>query len=218
MREPTDKLIDRLAAEAHAVRPLRAPLLRAAAFLTTVAAIMAALALAAGHVNETLAHLAHMPFTAELAGALLAGAGAIVAAVMTSIPGRSPNWFYLPFPGIALWLVGGSLECYRQVTEFGYTPTSLLASQDCFTFIMSAGLPTAIAAYVFLRRTLSIGIAQVLALAGLGAALLAATLLQLVHAHGTNPVDFITHVVAVALLTLFAMLAARINSSAYPQA
>jgi hypothetical protein len=210
MREDTKTLIDRLAGDAKPVKPLRAPLLRAAAFLVTVAAVMSALVAYSGHPAEMLAQLAHMPYTAEQTGALVGGIGAIIAAVMTAIPGRSPNWVYLPFPGIALWLASGSLECYAQVAGGTYEFTSLFASQDCFIFILGAGVPTAIAAYIFLRHTLSIGVARVLALAGLGAALLASTLLQLMHAHGTNPTDFLAHVAAVALLTLAAMLSARI--------
>ena len=183
---------------------------------------MAAFAAFGGHVKETLAHLASMPFTLELAGALLAGVCAIVAAVTLSIPGRSQAWAYFPLPGIALWLAGGGLECYRQVSDLGYAPTSLFASRDCFLFIVSAGLPAAALAYIFLRRHLSIDAVRVTALATLGSALLAAALLQFVHAHGTNPVDFATHIVAVTLLMLFATTLAQFdsvpaNSSAFPR-
>lgn len=209
MREDTDRLIDRLSRDAAPVKHLRAPWLRAVAFLAFVLAVMAAFAAFAGHAGDTLTLFGSMPFAMELVGAAVAGVCAIAAAVVLSVPGRSAHWLYLPLPGIVLWLLGGGLECYRQATELGYSPTSLLASSDCFVFIMGAGLPTAAAAYVFLRRHLSIGVAQVLALAGLGAALLAAALLQFVHAHGTNPVDFATHVVAVGLIALAGMLAAR---------
>ena len=214
MREDTDRLIERLSRDAAPVRPLAAPFVRALAFLGLVLALMGGFAALGGHVGDTMAKLASLPFTAELAGALLAGVSAVIAAVTLSIPGRSPNWLYLPLPGLALWLAGGGLECYRQVAELGYAPTSLLASRDCFIFILSAGLPTAAATYVFLRRTLSVDVVRVLALAGLGAALLAAALLQFVHAHGTNPVDFATHVVAVVLLMLAGIAAGGVSSSA----
>jgi hypothetical protein len=79
-------------------------------------------------------------------------------------------------------------------------------------------VPTAIASYLALRRSLSLDIVNVAALAGLGAALLAAALLQFIHAHGTNPVDFGTHIVAVVLLTALAMTAGRaLSSSASPR-
>jgi hypothetical protein len=128
-----------------------------------------------------------------------------------SIPGRSQAWAYLPAPGMILWLVGGGLECYRQVGELGYVPVSMFASSDCFIFIMTVGLPTAAATYIFLRRHLTVDTVRVTAMATLGAALLAATLLQFVHAHGTNPVDFLTHVVAVTLLMLTAAALARLE-------
>jgi hypothetical protein len=205
----TNKLIEELAQDAKPVKALAPPLMRAGLLLAVLLAAMAALAAFGGHVEETLAHLAGLPFALELIGALIAGVTSIVAAVMLSIPGRTRAWLYLPVPGLALWLAGGGLECYRQVQELGFVPMSMFASQDCFVFIMTAGLPTAAAAYVFLRRHLSIDAVRVTALAGLGAALLAAALLQFIHAHGTNPVDFGTHVVAVTLLTLFAMAVGR---------
>jgi hypothetical protein len=218
MREDTNALIDRLAREAQPVKPLSSPWLRAGVFLAGVVSVMAIYAAFGGHVEETIAHMPSMPFAAELVGAVLAGAGAIVAAVVLSIPGRAHAWTLLPLPGIALWLFGGGLACYRQVTELGYVPTSLFASSDCFTFIVTIGVPTAIASYLALRRSLSLDIVNVAALAGLGAALLAAALLQFIHAHGTNPVDFGTHIVAVVLLTALAMTAGRaLSSSASPR-
>ena len=210
MRESTDKLIERLAHEAAPVKPLAPPLLRASVFLVAVSFVMAAFALWGGRVADTLTHLTSMPFTAELAGAALGGVGAIVAAVMLSIPGRSPRWFYLPLPGIVLWLIGGGWQCYYQIEDLGYVPTSLFASRDCFAFIVGAGIPTAGAAFLLLRRSLSVDVVRVTALASLGAALMASVLLQFVHAHGTNPVDFATHVVAVATLMLFAVAAGQI--------
>jgi hypothetical protein len=76
---------------------------------------------------------------------------------------------------------------------------------------MTVGLPTAAATYNLLRRHLTVDTVRVTAMATLGAALLAATLLQFVHAHGTNPVDFLTHVVAVTLLMLTAAALARLE-------
>jgi Negative regulator of sigma F len=204
----TDKLIEELSRDAAPVKPLASPLARAGLLLAGLIAAMTAFAAFSGHVEETIAHLAaNARFALELAGALTAGIAAIVAAVMLSIPGRAQSWAYLPLPGIALWLIGGGLECYRQVDELSYVPVSMFASKDCFLFIVSVGLPTAAATYLFLRRHLSVDAVRVIALATLGAALLAATLLQFIHAHGTNPVDFATHIVAVTLLTLTAAVA-----------
>lgn len=218
MHEDTNTLIDRLAREAQPVKPLAAPWLRAGVFLAAVAGVMAIFAAFGGHVDETIAHMSSMPFATELAGAVLAGVGAIIAAVVLSVPGRARGWALLPLPGLALWLFGGGVACYRQVTELGYVPASLFASSDCFMFIATIGVPTAIASYFVLRRSLSLDVGRVAALAGLGAALLAAALLQFVHAHGTNPVDFSTHIAAVVLLTALAMTAGRaFSSSASPR-
>lgn len=205
----TEKLIDELSRDAKPVKPLASPVLRATALLTAIIAAMAAYAAFGGHVSETIAQLSNTLFALELVGALTAGIGAIVAAVMLSVPGRPQAWAHLPLPGIILWLVGGGLECYRQVDELGYVPTSMFASSNCFIFIITVGVPAAAATYVFLRRHLAVDAVRVMAMATLGAALLAATLLQFVHAHGTNPVDFGTHIIAVTLLMLFASAIAR---------
>lgn len=207
----TDKLIEHLSQQASPVKPLAPPLARAVRLAAGLIAVMAAFAVFGGHVDETLAHLSNSRFALELAGALIAGIAAIVAALMLSVPGRAPAWAYLPLPGIVLWLLGGGLECYHQVDELGYVPISLFASRDCFVFIVSIGLPAAAATYIALRRHLSVNAVRVTALVTLGAALLAAALLQFVHAHGTNPVDFGTHIVAVVLLTLLAATVARIE-------
>lgn len=207
----TGKLIEELSRDAKPVRPLAPPLARAAVLLAGIVAAMGTFAAFGGHVDETIAHLANTRFALELFGALTAGIGAIVAAVMLSIPGRAQTWAYLPVPGIILWLTGGGLECYRQIGELGYVPISMFASSDCFLFIMTVGLPTAAATYIFLRRHLAVGAIRVTALATFGAALLAATLLQFIHAHGTNPVDFATHIVAVTLLMLLAATLARFD-------
>lgn len=208
MADDTNTLIERLANDARPVKPLAPPWLRAFVFVAAVVAVMAGLVATAGDPAETLAHLLDMPFAAELAGALYAGVAAIVAAVMLSIPGRSEAWIYLPLPGIVLWLVGGGIECYREMVA-GFEVQSLFQSRDCFLFIVGAGLPVAAAAYVLLRRTVAVHLLPVTALAGLGAALLAAALLQFMHAHGTNPIDFVTHVVAVAAVVVFMVTAGR---------
>jgi hypothetical protein len=72
-------------------------------------------------------------------------------------------------------------------------------------------LPTAGAAYLLLRRTVSIHLLPVMALAGLGAAMLAAVLLQFVHAHGANPVDFATHAMAIVVLMFVMTVVGRVT-------
>jgi hypothetical protein len=204
----TDALIERLAREAKPVKPLMGPLWRGGIFVAAVLAAMTALVVWGGHPEETLSHLLEMPFAIELAGAALAGIAAIVAAVVIAIPGRSAAWIYLPVPGVLLWLVGGGLECYQALAA-GFEVQSLLQSRDCFFFIAGAGLPVAGAAYFLLRRTVPMQLLPVTALAGLGAALLAAALLQFMHAHGTNPIDFASHVAAVAAVMLFMIVLGR---------
>ena len=210
MREDTDRMIERLSREARPVRPLASPFVRAGLLLAGALGAMAVFAALGGRPGETVSHFGDAWFAMELAGALIAGIGAVVAAVVLSVPGRAPGWMWLPVPALMLWIIGGGLGCAAEI-EHGYVATSLLESRACFVFILSAGLPAGVAIYLFLRRALSVETMRVLTLAGLGAALLAATLLQFVHVHGTDPVDFATHVVAVALVTLVGAVAARVR-------
>lgn len=212
MAEDTNTLIERLAGEAEPVKPLAPPALRAGVFVAAVVAVMGAFVAVAGHPMETLEHLSDPRFAAELAGALYAGVAAILAAVMLSIPGRSEAWIYLPLPGVALWLAGGAIECYGALAA-GFEVQSLFQARDCFWFILSAGLPVAAGAYVLLRRTVALHLLPVTALAGLSAALLAAVLLQFMHAHGTDPVDFVSHIAAVAAVVVLMMTAGRVGLS-----
>lgn len=209
MREPTDTLIERLSRSAAPVKPLWPPYLRAAAFVAGALLVMSAVAALAGQANIVFANLGDMPFAAAFVGALVTGICAVVAAIMTSVPGRSEAWAFLPLPGAVLWLLSGGVECYRYVAAFGLGGDGPFASLGCFLFIVMAGVPAAVGVFFLLRRTVSINLVGVTALAGLGAAMLAVALLQFFHPPGTNPVDFATHIVAVVALMAFMLTLGR---------
>jgi len=207
MPENTDNLIERLTRDAAPVKALRAPMVRAGAFLGVVVAVMSVLVAFAGDRAGLLSHLSDLPYAVTLAGAFVAGVSALVSAVMLSIPGRSEAWIYLPVPGALLWLAAGLVECARNAAK-GATEADAFAG-DCFIFILGAGAPVIAATYFLFRGTVPVHASSVAALAGLGAAWLAAFLLQLMHAHGASPIDFGSHILAVATLMLFAMTIGR---------
>lgn len=209
MRESTDVLIEKLARGGTPVKALSSPFVRASVFVAAILAVMGAVAVFGGHIDEVMSNLTDMAFVAALAGALITGVGAIFAAVVTSVPGRPEAWALLPLPGALLWLLGSSVQCYQFVTVSGWGDGGPFASRVCFEFIVMAGAPVAAGIFFVLRRAVATNLAGVTALAGLGAAMLAAALLQFMHAHGTNPVDLATHIVAVSLLMVVMMTLGR---------
>lgn len=209
MRKDTDALIEKLAREAAPVRALPPPLVRAGTFIAISFAVMGVVAAFAGDVDAVWSNLADLAFAASLAGALIAGVAAIVAAVVLSVPGRPASWALLPLPGALLWLAGSGVECLQSVAASGWGDGDPFASAACFRFIATAGVPLALGLYFLLRRSVATHLTGVTALAGLGAAMLAAALLQFMHAHGANPVDLATHIVAVSLLMVLMMTLGR---------
>jgi len=203
MRETTSALIERLTSQAVPIKPLLSPWLRAAALLVPVLGLMTAIALASGNPTRVTDHFSDPVFTLALAGSLLTGIFASVAAFMLSVPGRTESWMWLPAAPGMIWLTASTVQCYRHVEEYGIHDYSPFASADCFVFILMAGTPIAVATHFLLRRALPTNLIGVTALAGLAAAALAAALLAFFHPAGTDPVDFITHLVAVSALVLY---------------
>ena len=202
MREPTtDRLIEALALQARAVKPLLPPALRAAAWLALVAACFAFIIVLGGAGAEMASRLPDQIYLLELVATVVTGAAAIVAAAPLSIPGRSPRWLLLPLPSALVWFGCASWRCYRHVEAYGLD-LSPFQSVHCFMFITGASVPLAIAAFFFLRRALPMNSGRVTALAGLGVAALAAVLLQFFHPAETTPVDFATHLAAIALIVV----------------
>ncbi|MCE9522633.1 MAG: DUF1109 domain-containing protein [Alphaproteobacteria bacterium] len=209
MRKNTDELITQLTQDATPVTPLWPPYMRAGAFLAAVIAVMGGVAVFAGHVDETLASFIDMPAAAAFAGAIITGVCAIVAAVMLSVPGRSDGWMVLPLPGALLWLTSSGVQCYQSVAASGWGDGGPFASMACFQFIALAGLPVSAGVYLLLRRAVAINLAAVTAYAGLGAAMLAAALLQFIHPHGANPVDLASHIAAIVSLMVVMLALGR---------
>ncbi|MEQ1865715.1 MAG: NrsF family protein [Micropepsaceae bacterium] len=209
MGNDTDDLIEKLARDATPVKVLPSPLVRASVFVVLALAAMSAVAAFAGDVGGTLSKLSDLWFAGSLAGALIAGVAAIISAVVLSVPGRSESWALLPLPGMVLWLASSGAECFQSVAASGWGDGNPFASAACFRFILIAGVPLALGIYFLLRRAVATNLVAVTALGGLGAAMLAAALLQFMHAHGANPVDLATHVVAVALLMIVMMTLGR---------
>jgi hypothetical protein len=199
--DQTSELIEKLAAEARPVRRLRPPAWRAMLWLAVAGA---AIVLAIGLFSD-LPRFVHRAQSArldwEMAGMLLAGVLAVVAAFQVSLPDRSPLWVLLPLPPLALWLTSMGYNCYRHWFTDGWAPGS---SWDCLVFIVGVSLPLGGTLFFLLRRAAPLAPVRVAALGGLGVASIAAFTLQFFHPFDVTFMDLATQMVAVGLVVLTA--------------
>ncbi len=133
-------------------------------------------------------------------GSALTGVLAVVAAFMTSIPGRSPRWALLPLPALALWIWESGMGCARGWHLPGLRDAGFGDSDHCFIFICGLSLPLSLLLMVLLRWTFPLRPNLTLALGGLAAAGTAATLLNFFHPYDASVSDLVIHAVAVALV------------------
>jgi hypothetical protein len=207
--ERTERLIERLAAQARPVRRLRPPLYRAGLWLLAVAVLTggAVATFADWHV---FAERAHDPrLVIEMVGTLAAGIAAIVAAFELSLPDRSRRWLLLPLPPLMLWLASSGYGCYRHWLTVGPSGWELGESAHCLRFILGMSLPLGVSLLITLRRASPISPLPVGAAGGLGVGALAAFALQFFHPFDVTLMDIGVHVVAVALVVSAASAAQR---------
>ena len=200
MVEGMEQVIGRLVADAAPVRRLRPPILRAVLWLVAVAAIAAVAILWFSNL-EIFARRAEDPRLAvELAGTLLTGIAAVIAAFELSLPDRSGRWSLLPLPPLALWIASSGYGCYRHWLRFGPEGWAIGESAHCFAFILGASVPLAISLVILLRIAHPLSPLRVAAVGGLGVAGIAAFLLQFFHPFDVTLMDLGIHAAAVAIV------------------
>jgi hypothetical protein len=178
----TPDLIDQLCADLKQVRRLRPPLLRAGLWLLGAATTVALLAVALG-VRPGLVQLLQAPaFTAALAGSLLTGALAAIAAFELSLPDRSRLWLLLPAPALALWISTIGYGCLTDWVSLGPDGVRIGSTLECFATLVLASLPPAVALVAMLRRTAWLRPTPVAISGGLAVGGIAATAMSLLHA------------------------------------
>jgi len=205
----TPELIDALAADAKPVRRLRPPLARAGLWLGGFVAIVAAVTWATGSWPLMIERLRLTRFAVEMSATFLTGIAAVIAAFALSLPDRSRFWMALPLPPLLLWLGSSGYGCYENWITDGPQGWRLGRSSDCFIFILTMGIPVAVALYLALRRALPLDPLRVTAVGGLGVAALAAATLQFYHPFDVTIVDLAVHVTAVLIVVAAIMLGAR---------
>jgi len=185
----TEQLIAQLAAGAEPIRRLRPPLLRAAFWLTGVAVIGAIVVPFYGDFGLFAEKARDPKFLVEMAGTLLTGIAAIIAAFELSLPDRSPAWAWLPAPPLVLWLGSSGYNCWRDWIEFGDQGWHFGESAACFGTIIAVSIPLGVALLLFLVRARPLSPTSVAALGGLGVAGLAAFFLDFNHPFDASFLD-----------------------------
>jgi hypothetical protein len=213
LQDATDRVIERLVKSAGPVRRLRPPGIRAALWLLAVAAL-GALAIILFSELPLFARRANDPkLDLELAGTLLTGVVAVVAAFYLSLPDRSPLWVLLPLPPLALWIASSGYSCYQHWIRFGPDGWEIGESAQCFRFILAVGVPLGISLLVLLRRSRPLSPTRVAVVGGLGVAALAAFLLQFFHPFDVTFMDLWVHLIAIGIVVTVSTLVGRVPDS-----
>ncbi|HEY2134220.1 MAG TPA: NrsF family protein [Acetobacteraceae bacterium] len=207
MPTPTDQLILALVRDATPVRRLRPPLQRALSWLAVVAVIATAATAAFTDWQVFDTRILNPDLVIEMTGTLLTGCLAVIAAFHLSLPDRSPRWALLPIPSLILWLSGSGMGCYRHWLTNPTGDWALGDSAHCFMFILAVGLPLSAGLLWALRRARPISPVPVALVGGLGAASLAAFLLQFFHPFDITFMDLSVH--ALAVLIVIGIVAAK---------
>lgn len=207
----TEALVAALAHEARAVEPLAPPGRRALATLAGLALGAVLLVLVAGDVDGLLGRYAGQErlMLLEMAAMLLTALLAVIAAFHLAVPGRSRRWLVAPLPAFAAWLALSGLGCVRDLGRLGPGGWAWGHGGDCLIFILGAGIVIGAPLLWRLSRARPIDPLPVALAGGLGAAALAALLLQFFHPFALTVIDLGIHFGAVLLVMLLAALSRR---------
>ncbi len=120
------------------------------------------------------------------------GALGIATGFDLGIAGRKVIGWTVFVPLIAAWLAASAMTL-----SLSADPIGLIGSGSyCYTFMTLAGAPMVVLAILMLRRTRALQPGKALAVAGLGIAFMAATLLTLCHSVDGQVIDYVMHLAA----------------------
>jgi hypothetical protein len=205
----TAHLIEMLSAQATPVRRLRPPLVRTGVWLLAAALVLGLLALLYG-VRPDLAERLRQPgFALALAGALLTGVLAAVAAFHVSLPDRSRAWLLLPLPPLALWVSTIGYGCLTDWVDIGPAGIEPGATWACFVTLVITSVPSSVVLLVMLRHTARLHPTLVAMTGGLASAGIAATALSLFHELDATVMVLVWNLGAGALIVALAGMFGR---------
>jgi hypothetical protein len=177
----TPELIDQLSARLAPVRRLRPPLLRAGQWLLLAGLVVALLAVLHGARPDLALRLRQPTFAASLAGSLLTGILAAVAAFHLCLPDRSRLWLLLPAPAVVLWVATIGYGCLTDWVSVGPGGVQLGSTLECFATLLVTTIPSAVVLFAMLRDAARLYPTTVGMMGGLAVAGIAATALSLLH-------------------------------------
>jgi len=177
----TSDLIDVLATEARPVRRLRPPPVRAALWLAMATLVFGALAVGLGVRPDLAQELQRLSFVVGMAGSLMTGVLAAVAAFMINLPDRSRGWVWLPVPALVVWIASVGYGCLTNWVSVGPGGLQLSETARCFATVMLASLPLSLAMFVMLRRGSVLRPTSVAITGSLAVAALSASAMSLIH-------------------------------------
>lgn len=196
----TPELIDRLCVSTTPVRRLRSPLLRASSWLLFAGLVLVVLAVLRGTRPDLAEHLRQPAFVTALAGSLLTGVLAAVAAFHLSLPDRSRLWLLLPVPTLGLWVSTVGYGCLTNWVSISPDGIRLGAALECFATLLIVSVPSSVILLVMLRHTARLHPTTVAMMGGLASAGIAATALSLFHELDATVIVLVWNLGAAALI------------------
>jgi hypothetical protein len=214
----TAHLIETLSAQATPVRRLRPPLVRTGVWLLAAALVLGLLALLYGVRPDLAERLRQPSFALALAGALLTGVLAAVAAFHVSLPDGSRAWLLLPLPPLALWVSTIGYGCLADWVDIGPAGIEPGATLACFVTLVIASVPSSVVLLVMLRHAAQLRPTMVATMGGLASAGIAATALSLFHELDATVMILVWNLGAAALIVAFGgIFGRRLFSSICPR-
>jgi hypothetical protein len=200
--DSTERLIEKLLADAAPVRRLHPPAIRAALWLVAVGAVIALAVILFADAGTFFRRASDAKLAIELIATLATGIAAALAAFELSLPDRSPKWILLPLLPLAVWIAASGYSCYRYWLSFGPTGWEIGESAHCFAFILAAGLPLSLSLFIPLRRAAPLAPIPTALAGGVAAAAIAAFALQFFHPFDVTFMDLGVHLIAVTIVVL----------------
>ena len=177
----TPDLIDALAANLAPVRRLRPPAIRAFGWLLLAALVLALLVVSQGIRPDLAQRLREPTFILGMAGTLLTGILAAVAAFMLSLPDRSRFCLLLPAPALVLWLSTIGYQCLTNWVSLEPNGIRLGETARCFATLVLTSLPLSLAMLMMLRYAAPLRPTAATLTGSLAVAAITATALSLFH-------------------------------------
>lgn len=195
-------LIDRLASELKPVRRLASPWRRVALWFAAVGWTIGLFALFTDFERLMHAMMATTDMWLSFVGALGTTVLAAVAALMTSVPGRSARWALAPLLPLALWIGASAAGCMRAAPAPFTRPEGMMHPMLCLYVIVLVAAPLSALLMWQIIRACPLRPALSASLAGLAGAGAAATVLSMVHPFDANYLDLGFHALAVVIVVL----------------